>query len=97
MSGVVREAGALTAERIARVQRQFTADRLAAELGCDVTPHPYLGGAFEARDPMPGVWLLMGTPEELRAEAAKYRDRVRERREGMLLWLRFLGSLSRPR
>ncbi len=41
---------------------------LAAELGCEVTPHPLLDGVVEARDPAPGVWLLAGTPGEIRAE-----------------------------
>lgn len=58
------------------------AGRLAAELGCEVEPHPVLPGVVEARDPVPGVWLLAGTPDEVRAAA---------RREGLLAWLRVLG------
>jgi hypothetical protein len=49
---------------------QFEAARLSAELGCEVTPNPHFAGVFDARDPAPGVWLLTGTPEEIRAETA---------------------------
>ena len=61
------------------------AGRLAAELGCEVTPHPELAGVVEARCPVPGVWLLAGTPDEVRAEV---------RRHGMRQWLAVLGTLA---
>jgi DNA-binding CsgD family transcriptional regulator len=71
-----------------RLRRQIEADSLAAELGCEVTPHPCFAGLFEARDPAPGVWLLSGTPDEIRAEwrAAWMRE-----------WLPRLGELKRAR
>jgi hypothetical protein len=50
---------------------RLEAGALAAELGCEVTPHPLRTGVFEARDPWPGVWLLAGTSQEIRAEAAR--------------------------
>jgi alkanesulfonate monooxygenase SsuD/methylene tetrahydromethanopterin reductase-like flavin-dependent oxidoreductase (luciferase family) len=60
------------ADRLAAVAQQmrdkFDADRLAGELGCEVTPHPELAGRVDARDPLPGLWLLTGTPDEVRAE-----------------------------
>lgn len=61
---------------------------LAAELGCEVTPHPALAGVVEARDPAPGLWLLAGTPDEVRTEV---------RRHGMREWLGQLGTLGRAR
>jgi hypothetical protein len=66
-----------------RMREQFEADTLAAELGCEVTPHPGWSGVVEARDPAPGLWLLTGTPDEVRAEA---------RRCGLLQWLAVLGT-----
>ncbi|HXJ26560.1 MAG TPA: hypothetical protein VNH17_12705 [Streptosporangiaceae bacterium] len=48
-----------------------TAAELAAELGCEVTPHPLLAGVVEARSPVPGVWVLVGTPEEIRDEVQR--------------------------
>lgn len=50
-----------------------TAAELAAELGCEVTPHPLLKGVVEARSPVPGVWVLVGTPGEILAEVRKLR------------------------
>lgn len=44
---------------------------LTAELGCDVTLHPVLAGVVEAWSPAPGVWLLVGTPDEVRAEVRR--------------------------
>lgn len=44
---------------------------LAAELGCEVTPHPLRSGIFEALKPAPGVHLLVGTPGEIRAEVRR--------------------------
>jgi DNA-binding CsgD family transcriptional regulator len=67
---------------------QLEAGRLAAELGCEVTPHPRFAGRFEARDAAPGVWLLSGMPDEIRAEWRK--AWLRE-------WLTRLGTLKRPR
>jgi DNA-binding CsgD family transcriptional regulator len=60
---------------------------LAAELGCEVAPHPQLAGVVEARHPAPGLWLLAGTPGEIRAEvrAALLRE-----------WLAMLGTLALP-
>jgi hypothetical protein len=84
----------LTALRIERGHRRFIADRLSAEIGCEVSPHPMLKATFEARDPLPGVWLLAGTPDEIRAEVRRVRAEVR--RGWMLVWLSSLGSLSRP-
>jgi DNA-binding CsgD family transcriptional regulator len=68
-----------------RMRDQFEADRLAAELGCEVIPNPRFTGIFDARDAAPGVWLLSGTAEELRAEwrAAWLRE-----------WLKCLGTLK---
>ena len=67
---------------------QLEADRLAAELGCEVTLHPHFTGRFEARDAAPGLWLVCGTPDEIRAEWRK--AWLRE-------WLPYLGSLDRAR
>ena len=67
---------------------QLEAGRLAAELGCEVIPHPCVSGRFEARDPAPGVWLLCGTPDEIRAAW---------RQAWLQQWLACLGSLQRPR
>jgi hypothetical protein len=62
---------------------KLEADDLGAELGCEVIPHPALAGIVEACCPVPGVWLLAGTPGEVRAEA---------RRVGLLGWLAVLGN-----
>jgi DNA-binding CsgD family transcriptional regulator len=67
---------------------ELEAEMLAAELGCEVIPHPYFNGRFDARDPAPGVWLLSGTPDEIRAEW---------RRAWLQHWLTCLGTLKRPR
>ena len=64
------------------------AAELAAELGCEVTPHPILAGRVEARDPVPGIYVLVGAPGEVRAEA---------RRCGLLAWLGCLGTLGNGR
>jgi hypothetical protein len=66
-----------------RMRDQFEADRLAAELGCKVTLHPRFVGLFEARDAAPGVWLLSGTADEIRAEW---------RAAWLRVWLGVLGS-----
>ena len=50
---------------------QLEADRLAAELGCEVTMHPRFVGVFEARDPAPGLFLVSGSPGEIRREWRK--------------------------
>jgi len=68
---------------------QLEADRLAAELGCEVTMHPRFVGVFEARDPAPGLFLVSGSPGEIRREWRK-------------AWLRewltsHLGTLKRAR
>jgi hypothetical protein len=63
---------ALTAERIERVHRQFIADRLSREIGCEVTLHPMLRNVFEAWKPLPGVWLMAGSAAEIKAEVYKY-------------------------
>jgi hypothetical protein len=65
-----------------RMRNRIAAARLSAELGCEVTPNPDFPGTFDARDPAPGVWLLTGTLDELRAET---------RRAGLLAWLAVLG------
>lgn len=66
-----------------RMREQFEADTLAAELGCEVTPHPGWSGVVDARDPAPGLWLLTGTPDEVRAEVR--RCELRE-------WIAVLGT-----
>lgn len=66
---------------------RFEADRLAAELGCEVTPHPRFAGIFEARDPAPGVWLLTGSQDEIRSEW---------RAAWLRVWLVRLGSQKSP-
>jgi DNA-binding CsgD family transcriptional regulator len=80
-------AGQLTAEA-GRMRDQLEARMLRDELGCEVTPHPRFIGIFDAREPAPGVWLLTGTPDELRAEwrAAWLRES-----------LKHLGTLKPPR
>lgn len=68
-----------------RMRDQLEADHLAAELGCEVTPHPRFAGLFEARDPTPSVWLLSGTADEIRQE---WRATL------MREWLPYLGKLA---
>lgn len=53
--------------------RARAAAELAAELRCEVSRHPLLDGVVEARDPVPGVWVLVGTPEEILAEVQRLR------------------------
>jgi hypothetical protein len=65
------------------MQGRFEADKLAGELGCEVTVHPELAGVVEARG-LPGVWLLAGSPEKVRAGGRK--AQMRE-------WLACLGTL----
>jgi hypothetical protein len=61
---------------------QAEADRLAAELGCEVAPHPRYAGVFEVDDRELGLVLLSDAPDEIRAEV---------RRHGLLAWLAVLG------
>lgn len=68
-----------------RMRDRLEAHRLAAELGCEVTPHPELPGIVEARGPAEGIWLLAGTPVKVRAAA-----RAAQMRE----WLACLGTLD---
>jgi hypothetical protein len=79
--------GVWLAAETERIRNQFEAYRLAAELGCEVISHPRRAGIFDVRDPAPGVWLLSGTPDELRAEwrAVWLRE-----------WLKCLGKLKHP-
>ena len=58
----------VTPASVQRLRNRIAAARLSAELGCEVTPNPDFPGTFDARDPAPGVWLLTGTLDELRAE-----------------------------
>ncbi|HEY0932449.1 MAG TPA: hypothetical protein VGD91_01795 [Trebonia sp.] len=71
-----------TAAAVRRLRDEFAASRLAAELGCEVTAHPELTGRVEAWDPLPGLRLVMGTPDDVRAEV---------RRDGLRGWLAVLG------
>jgi hypothetical protein len=50
------------------------ADQLAAELGCEVIPAPARAGAVVARRPLPSIWMLIGTPDEIRAEVRRVRE-----------------------
>jgi hypothetical protein len=68
----VNVTGAWVTTEIRRMRGEFEAARLAAELGCEVTPHPELAGRVEARDPLPGLWLVIGTPDEVRAEVRRF-------------------------
>lgn len=68
---------------VERLRDRFEADRLAAELGCEVTPHPELAGRVEAWNALPGLRLVSGIPAEVRAEV---------RRCGLREWLSVLGS-----
>jgi hypothetical protein len=63
----------------------FAAEHLSAVLGCDVTPAA-APGTVEARG-LPGVYSLIGTPEEVAAEG---------RRVLLGQWLRVLGRQGRP-
>jgi hypothetical protein len=77
-----------------RMRDGLEARSLARELGCEVTAHPELAGRVEAWDPLPGLTLLIGTPDEVRAEvvACRAEDRARLLR----LWLSVLGSQGQP-
>ena len=79
----------VSAARLERQARRLRtaqeAVSLAAELGCEVAPHPELPGVVEARSPLPGIWLLAGTADEVRAEV---------RACGMREWLGMLGTLA---
>jgi DNA-binding transcriptional regulator YhcF (GntR family) len=94
------EAVTVTAAEVAAetewMRDRFEAGCLAADLGCEVTAHPRFAGVFEARDPAPGVWLLTGRPEEIRAEVARVgeaaRARAVARRAGLLEWLTVSGT-----
>jgi hypothetical protein len=44
---------------------------LAAELRCEVALHPSFAGIVEAFRPAPGIYVLVGTPEEIRAEVRR--------------------------
>jgi hypothetical protein len=55
-AAVTVSAASLAAEA-QRMRGQLEAHWLAAELGCEVTPHPELRGIVEARGPAQGVWL----------------------------------------
>jgi hypothetical protein len=46
------------------------AEALSASFGCEVTPYQALPGTVEARG-LPGVYSLVGTPEEVAAEGRK--------------------------
>lgn len=72
--------------RAARVAALTVAAGLAAELCCEVTPHPVLPEKFEAVYP---GGVLIGTAAELRAS-----ERGGRRLE-MLAWLWFFRSLER--
>jgi hypothetical protein len=63
------------------------ADALAAELGCEVAPAPARAGIVVACQPLPSIWMLIGTPDEIRAEV---------RRHGLQAWLAVLGRQGQP-
>jgi hypothetical protein len=63
-------------------ETRVAADCLAAELSCEVTPAPARPGVVVARRPLPSIWMLVGTPAEIRAEV---------RRHGLQAWLAVLG------
>jgi hypothetical protein len=76
-----QEAGVSTADvyhaaRADRVLREYAARQLAAELRCKVAPAPLRPGRVEASGP---GWLLIGTPEEVRAEVLRMQEQARER------------------
>jgi hypothetical protein len=75
---------AWVAAEAARMRGQHEARLLADELGCEVTPHPERPGVVEAREPSPGVYVLVGTPAEVRAAGRE--AQLRE-------WLAVLGTL----
>jgi hypothetical protein len=68
------------------------AGQLAAELGCEVIPHPVLPGVIEAHRPAPGVFVIAGTPESVRAQA--HADQRVVRAAKLREWLPFLGTLT---
>jgi hypothetical protein len=77
----------ITPASVQRLRNRIAAARLAAEFSCDLIPNPDFAGTFDARDPLPGLWLLTGTPDEIRAEVRRH-----ELRE----WLAVLGRQGLP-
>jgi hypothetical protein len=73
---------------------QFEADRLAGELGCEVTPNPYFVDHFDVRG-LPGVWLMTGRPDEIRAEAACSRPPTPHREQALIPALTGGGGVGR--
>lgn len=73
-------AGRLAADEAAR-EAALSARALSAVLGCTVTRCPGRPGRVEAEG-LPGVHVLIGTPEEVAAEG---------RRVLLASWLRVLG------
>jgi hypothetical protein len=76
------------AEELVRDARNMRAARAAAmlssHLDCQVTPYPGRPGIVEARG-LPGVYSLVGPPEEVAAEG----------RKALLgTWLPYLGTLA---
>ena len=75
------------AEQLIRDARNMRAARAAAmlssQLDCQVTPYPGRPGIVEARG-LPGVYSLVGLPEEVVAEG---------RRALLGTWLPYLGTL----
>lgn len=59
------------------------AEGLSAWLGCSVTPYALHPGTFEARG-LPGIYTLVGTPEDVADEG---------RRVLMAQWYAVLGTL----
>jgi hypothetical protein len=97
--GIMAQRQALAVVRHQQASDRFVADHLAATIGCEVTPHPSLQDRFEARNPVPGVWLLTGTAEEILAEVEHFRARAAAaaaRASQPREWLPYLGSLGRP-
>jgi hypothetical protein len=85
MATAVTVTAAWLATEAQRMRGQLEAHWLAAELCCEVTPHPKLSGIVEARRSAEGVWLLAGTSAKVRAAA-----RAAQMRE----WLACLGTLG---
>jgi hypothetical protein len=83
----VTAVAARVAAEAQKVRDGLEARVLAGELGCQVTPHPELAGRAEARGPLPGWHLLIGTPQEVREAVT-----AELRRRGLLGWLSVLGS-----